>query len=127
MDIVVEAFQRGQFARSRSDLNEAIIHYTNALEVFHSTVGSGFDPPFWATILYARAESYLLSKRYHLVVSDIKQALNACPFPIFDLVSFTTFFYTTLIPCPLINLYWRSQKRTEVQCIFSGAWPQSRE
>ena len=93
MDRVVTAFQYGQFARSQGDLKQAIIQYTKALKDFHSAVhvASGYDPTFWATILYARAESYLLCQQYHLVESDIKQALIDCPQPVFDLVSFTTF------------------------------------
>mgnify|MGYP002804460191 FL=1 len=84
MDFVVKAFQCGQFARSQGVPNQAIYHFTKALEVFHSTVGSGYNPAFWTTILFARAESYLLCGLYHLVESDIKQALIACPQPVFD-------------------------------------------
>ena len=88
MDRVATAFEYGQLAQSDGNLHQAIKHYTYALEVFHSAVGSGYDPAFWATILFARAESFLLCKQLHLVESDIKQALIACPQPIFDLVSF---------------------------------------
>ena len=92
MDIVAKAFQYGQFARSQGVLDQAIYHYTNALEVFHSTVGSGYDPAFWATILFARAESYLLCGLYDSVESDIKNALIACPQPVFNYVSYKTFY-----------------------------------
>ena len=89
MDQVVMAFQWGQFVRREGDPFQAISHFTTALEIFHSAiVGSHFDRSFRATILFARAEAYLLCERYPLVEEDIKQALNDCSQPCHDLVSF---------------------------------------
>ena len=87
MDIVTKAFQHGQFARSQGDPFHAVSHFTRALEIFHSTVGSRYDRSFWARILFCRAEAYLLYGHYSLVEKDIKQALSDCPQQCLDLVS----------------------------------------
>ena len=88
MDSVVMAFQWGQFVRREGDPFQAISHFTRALEIFYSTVGSHFDRSFWARILLARAEAYLLCEQYPLVEKDVKQALNDCSQQCHDLVSF---------------------------------------
>ena len=87
MDTVVKAFQWGQVVRSQGDLSQAINHFTRALEIFHSTVGAQYDRSFWATILFARAEAYLLCEQYPLVEKDVKQALDDCWQQCHDLVS----------------------------------------
>jgi tetratricopeptide (TPR) repeat protein len=88
MDIVANIFNYGQFVLSQGDVHQAINYFTKALDIFHSTGGSRLNPSFWAEILFARAESFLLIKQYHMVGSDIKQALTDCPQPVSDLVSF---------------------------------------
>lgn len=88
MDIVVlKAFESGQIARIEGDPSRAIIHFTRALEIFHATVGSQYDPSFWARILFCRAEAHLLYGHYAFVEKDITQALAACPEQSSDLVS----------------------------------------
>ena len=91
MDIVTTAFQTGRIARSQGDIYQAIHHFTKALEVFHSVVGPDCDRTFWAMILFARAECYLIYQQYYMVESDITRALSDYPQQIFDLVSFMTY------------------------------------
>ena len=102
MDIqfVTTAYQWGQIARNQGEIYQAIHHFTKALDVFYSAVGPNCDRTFWATILFARAESYLLCQQYNKAESDIKRALSDCPRQIFDLVSFMTI-TTILIVLPL--------------------------
>ena len=87
MDIVTKAFQYGQIARNQGDYSQAVIHFTTALEIFHSTFGSDYDLSFWARILFSRAEAYLLYGHYSSVQKDVKQALSDCPQQCHDLVS----------------------------------------
>jgi tetratricopeptide (TPR) repeat protein len=93
MDRVATAFQYGRIALNQGEPFLAINHFTEALEVFHSAVGSDYNRIFWANILFARAEAYLVCQQYHLVEMDIKQALNDCPQQLYDLVSFMTYIY----------------------------------
>ena len=88
MDIVANIFSYGQFVLSQGDIHQAIKHFTKALDILHSTGGSHLNPLFWAEILFARAECFLVIKQYHMVESDIKRALTDCPQPVSDLVSF---------------------------------------
>ena len=87
MDTVVNVFHWGQDVQNQGDLSQAISHYTKALEIFHSTVGAQYNRLFWAKILFARAEAYLLLGQYRLVEKDVKQALNDCSEQCHDLVS----------------------------------------
>jgi hypothetical protein len=85
----------------------AINHFTKALEVFHSAVGSKYDRIFWSNILFARAEAYLVYQQYQLMEMDIKQALIDCPQQLDDLVSFITYIYFPTrqkTPSPLLIL-----------------------
>ena len=87
MDTVENVFYWGLDVQNQGDLPQAIYHFTNALEIFHSTVGAQYDRLFWARILFARAEVYLLLGQYCLVEKDVKQALNDCSEQCRDLVS----------------------------------------
>ena len=85
---IYAAFHLGQISRNEGRPDQSIFHFTRALDVFHSTVGSFRDPFFWSKLLFARAEAYLLCGKYSSMNCDIQRALTDCPNKLDDLVSF---------------------------------------
>lgn len=87
MDVVIPAFQYGQFELLQGRPDLAINHFTKALEIFHH-VGRNHDLTFWSDILFSRADCYLKIRQYSWAINDIKQALHDCPQELCNGVSF---------------------------------------